>query len=551
MKLNYHIIYQYLLSCYDAYEEIIDVFSSVLHEKGIDISNEHFNVSLKKENLTDLLDSEGKQHVLIVASFLENFSFSQTVEYINLGRKEKIAREVLRNLNQEKKDSFKIQHLLNELNSIPLGKIHLSTTMTMGIRVSLISEFICDHLPFVSIAKNHINMRDSAEILNRSVISPVATGHVGGKAAGMILANRILRPTLGNRLRELDTHIEEVESYFIKSSITSEFVTLNKLEECHSLKYLEGENFKEEKTKLYSKFIKGVFSENALSRFREILIKTKDSPLILRSSSYLEDSVGFPFSGKYGAIIISNKGTMEERLEELTAGIKEVYFSLYSYQVIQYRKNNNLLDYNEKMSILIQKVIGNTCGKYFFPHFSIIGSSSNRFSHKKHPNRSPAIKIALGLRTETGRETENYSHWIRLSDSAAHHCPGTANENKKDSSRCCTDVFNVDTGKIETISCLDLFKILKKNNSSFPYRKFTSNRRKISSSGQNIKSAKSTCDFCAPIIAGLKSDGKFVSLMKQIFGKVENAYKMPVKMEFAYHNKKLYILQCRPKDYGA
>ena len=54
-----------------------------------------------------------------------------------------------------------------------------------------------------------------------------------------------------------------------------------------------------------------------------------DVPLIVRSSSLLEDQVGMSFAGKYKSLFVPNQGTKEERLNSLMDAIAEVYASLF------------------------------------------------------------------------------------------------------------------------------------------------------------------------------------------------------------------------------
>ena len=102
-----------------------------------------------------------------------------------------------------------------------------------------------------------------------------------------------------------------------------------------------------------------------------------DTPLIVRSSSLLEDQEGAAFSGKYKSLFLSNQGTKKERLEALMNAIVEVYASMYSPDSIQYRAERGMLDYPEEMGIMIQEVVGKRIGHYYFPIFSGVAFSNN------------------------------------------------------------------------------------------------------------------------------------------------------------------------------
>ncbi len=89
--------------------------------------------------------------------------------------------------------------------------------------------------------------------------------------------------------------------------------------------------------------------------------------MILRSSSLLEDNFGYAFSGKYDSVFLANQGDIETRLEEFILGLKQVHMSAYSPAALIYRRDRNLLDFDERMSVLVQKVVGRRVGNYFFP----------------------------------------------------------------------------------------------------------------------------------------------------------------------------------------
>ena len=55
-----------------------------------------------------------------------------------------------------------------------------------------------------------------------------------------------------------------------------------------------------------------------------------DRPLIVRSSSLLEDRTGSAFSGKYKSLFLANQGSKEDRLVALLDAIAEVYASIFN-----------------------------------------------------------------------------------------------------------------------------------------------------------------------------------------------------------------------------
>ena len=88
----------------------------------------------------------------------------------------------------------------------------------------------------------------------------------------------------------------------------------------------------------------------------------------MRSSSYLEDSFGLAFSGKYQSVFLANQGGEEERLAAFLRGVKTVLASMYGPDPIIYRRDHGLLDYDERMAMIVQKVVGRRFGDWFlFP----------------------------------------------------------------------------------------------------------------------------------------------------------------------------------------
>ncbi len=59
-----------------------------------------------------------------------------------------------------------------------------------------------------------------------------------------------------------------------------------------------------------------------MEEFRALIRQIGEHPIIVRSSSYLEDSFGLAFSGKYQSIFLANQGDEESRLAAFIRGVK-------------------------------------------------------------------------------------------------------------------------------------------------------------------------------------------------------------------------------------
>lgn len=545
-SIHFHLLYQQVFSNIESIKEIRGVFERVLVKK------DDWDAKDLRRKATELCNAEAecdnaenRYQAMLFQHFFERFEYALVSQYINLGVKEYLAHRMDRCLNLGSEDPNLLRNLLTEFSNIPIGDLHVSSRITMGIRVDLISQYISDRLPYIGIAKNHINLRDIEGILSRSVGSMNYPGLIGGKAAGFILANAIVNPSIGEVDPELERFLEVTDSYYIKSCVAVEFTSENGLEDCHSIKYYEGEEIETIQEGLEERFLRGTFSEKVISKFHQILEETEGSPLIVRSSSYLEDGVGSAFSGKYDSFFISNCGSMRERLAEFCEGIKKIYLSLYSVSAIEYRRDRSLLDYNERMSVLVQKVVGNQYGKYFFPAIGIVGFSRNSYCwNERIKPEDGMLRMVMGLGTRAvDRVGDDYPRMVSLSE--PHLRPESTRAEQMRCSQRYIDVLNLETREVETHHFVDLINEIKEAGHDIDLKESISIVEDGMLKSPLIFPSLLNHGQCSITFDKLFKKTYFAALLKRVLQAVEEAYKMPVDMEFAYNNGKLHILQCR------
>ena len=132
-----------------------------------------------------------------------------------------------------------------------------------------------------------------------------------------------------------------------------------------------------------------------------------DYPLAVRSSSLLEDSYYQPFAGIFDTHFLpNNQSSPEGRLARLLAAIKLIYASVYFRNAKNYTQATGNRTEEEKMAIILQKIVGRERGGYYYPAFSGMARSYNFYSvgHIK-PDEGIAY-CALGL-GKTIMEGEN------------------------------------------------------------------------------------------------------------------------------------------------
>ena len=141
----------------------------------------------------------------------------------------------------------------------------------------------------------------------------------------------------------------------------------------------------------------------------KILLDDLDQvPIIVRSSSILEDRSQSAFSGKYKSLYLANQGTKQERLDALVDAILEVYSSQYNPDSFQYREQRHLLHVSEKMGVLIQEVVGTKVGPYYMPLFAGVAFSENPLCWSPRITKEGGlVRIVMGLGTRAVDRVNN------------------------------------------------------------------------------------------------------------------------------------------------
>jgi hypothetical protein len=129
----------------------------------------------------------------------------------------------------------------------------------------------------------------------------IGTGLIGGKTAGMLLARAILAKNSPSWNDKLEPH----DSFYLGSDVFYTYLIMSKCwwvrwKQRHAENYLEGAE------EAHNRMLSGTFPADIQDQFREVLNYFGQSPLIVRSSSLLEDAYGNAFSGKYDSIFCAN-----------------------------------------------------------------------------------------------------------------------------------------------------------------------------------------------------------------------------------------------------
>ncbi|HUM69547.1 MAG TPA: PEP/pyruvate-binding domain-containing protein, partial [Chloroflexota bacterium] len=228
------------------------------------------------------------------------------------------------------------------------------------IKVVLIKRLMSDQLPFIAVAKNVFTIRDLRWVYERLI----GRGKIGGKASGMVLAWKILQLNRAELGPDLRPFVHVPDTFFIGSEMIYEFLYLNKLERFVNQKYLPDAERQEQYPKIVAACLAGELPDFLVEHLREVLVQFHGRPFIVRSSSLLEDHLDYAFAGKYATVFCPNQGAPAENLADLANAIRRIYASTFDPNAMREREKYGLIDYDERMAIMIQPLVGERHGRY-------------------------------------------------------------------------------------------------------------------------------------------------------------------------------------------
>ena len=262
----------------------------------------------------------------------------------------------------------------------------------------------------LSLIKEYFTLEDLIEIKERLI----GTGFIGGKSTGMLLARNILRKD--PKVKWSD-HLEMHDSFYIGSDVFYSFIVQNGLWRT-LMSHKTKESYFESARELKDKMLKGSFPEEVRERFQLMLEYYGQSPIIVRSSSLLEDAFGNAFAGKYESYFCANQGTPEERYEKFEEAVRKIFASTMNIDALTYRLQRGLDQMDEQMALLVQRVSGSHRKYYFFPELAGVGLSYNTFVWKKGLDpKAGMLRLVFGLGTRAVNRMENdYPRIVALDD---------------------------------------------------------------------------------------------------------------------------------------
>jgi pyruvate,water dikinase len=422
----------------------------------------------------------------------------------------------------------------------------LSLATQVGVRTALIRRLLTDHLDFIARARRYLEIDDFSELLDHTILIPNSHGKLGGKSSGLFLASRIVLRAQENR--DLQEPVRVPKSWFLPSDALLQFIAYNELDDLYNWKYRDIDQIRQEYPHILQVFKGSRFPPEIERGISAALDDFGDRPLIVRSSSLLEDRAGSAFSGKYKSLFLANQGGRESRLVALLDAITEVYASVFSPDPIQYRAERHLLDLQEEMGIIIQEVVGVRAGRYFLPAFAGVGFSSNEFRWSPRIKREDGLlRLVPGLGTRAvDRLADDYPVLVSPGQPKLRVNPSPEETARYSPRRI--DVINLEANAFQTLEIRDL---LREIGSDYP----AIDQLVSIYDGDRLK---------APAMLGLDPEREdvlftfeglitrtpFMTQMRNLLLLLCQALQTPVDIEFASDGKSLYLLQCRPQSFA-
>jgi hypothetical protein len=388
----------------------------------------------------------------------------------------------------------------------------------------------------LSLAKKHFTLEDLQAIKTRLI----GSGFIGGKAVGMLLANKIISEPQYDLQHNLEPH----DSFYVGTDVFYTYLVENG---CWKLRVEQRtkEGYFRAAAELQERLLKGRFPEQIREQFQEMLEYFGQSPIIVRSSSLLEDAFGNAFAGKYESFFCVNQGSPEERYIHFEDAVRKVFASTMNENALAYRLQRGLDQRDEQMALLVQRVSGSYRNNYFFPDMAGVGLSHNAYVWK--PDLDPKagmVRLVFGLGTRAvNRVEDDYPRIIALDQPLVRPVSGA--EDIRKYSQHNVDLLDIRENTLKVIPFHELIdKKLNINMDIVAVQDYKLARQARQQGNKDFR-------YWLLTFEKFLKDTLFVKMISKILKTLESRYDYPVDIEFTVNltpegNPIINLLQCRP-----
>lgn len=388
----------------------------------------------------------------------------------------------------------------------------------------------------LDLARRYLTLEDLLAIRTRMI----GTGYIGGKAVGMLLARRIL---LTEDSEHWSRHLEPHDSFYLGSDVYYAYLVHNGWWP-RIMRQRTDAGYFEEARSLHRDMLDGEIPGEVRLELERMLDYFGQYPILVRSSSLLEDGFGNAFAGKYESTFRVNQGSPEARLAELEDAIRLVFASSMSEDALVYRQQRGLAHQEEPMALLLQRVNGRYHGPLYLPDAAGVGVSRNVFAWDPEMDpRAGMVRLVLGLGTRAVDRIEG-----------DHACVVALDQPQRRPFRDAEDAYRYSQHAV------DVLDILGNQLRSVPLRTLVADapdlplRWTAELDREATRRSRERADG-GPVwrltFTPLLRETGFVSMMRRLMDELERAYAYPVDIEFTLHldddgTPSVNLVQCRP-----
>ncbi|OHB81351.1 MAG: phosphoenolpyruvate synthase [Planctomycetes bacterium RBG_19FT_COMBO_48_8] len=388
----------------------------------------------------------------------------------------------------------------------------------------------------LSLATKQFTLEDLCAVKSRLI----GTGFIGGKAVGMQLANKII----AKDELDLSRHLEPHDSFYVGSDVFYTYLVEN---DCWKLRVEQKtkEGYFKVADQLREKLLQGKFPDQIREQFQEMIEYFGQSPIIVRSSSLLEDAFGNAFAGKYESVFCVNQGDPEQRYADFVEAVRTVYASTMNENALMYRLERGLDQKDEQMALLVQRVSGSYRNGYFFPDLAGVGMSHNAFVWNADLDpKAGMLRLVFGLGTRAvNRVEDDYPRIIALDEPLVR------------------PLYGMDDVRKYSQHNVDLLDTQKNAFRTIPFQQLLAEKpdvrlelvavRDYQLARQARQEGRGNTEYWLLTFEKLLTETSFTQIMQNILKVLESHYQYPVDIEFTVNFTRdqkplINLLQCRP-----
>ncbi len=501
------------------------------------------NQPLTRESLDRFFDLTEQTFRIASANLTDDEVLDRIHKWINEDR----SSEAVKSLENVYASLAEVLDSMRRIKILAPEAIQLPRSLANSVRVALIRRFFTEQLEFINVAKKYVDLEDFFDLSEKIIFPTGSHGKLGGKSAGLFLGSRILAQAA--RRTKAIGEVKKPKTWYVTSDALINFTNYNNLDDVHEQKYKDIEVVRQEYPHLVQVFKNSTFPPEIVKGLSVALDDFGEVPLVVRSSSLLEDRLGTAFAGKYKSLFLANQGDKQQRLEALLDAVAEVYASIFSPDPIQYRAERGLLDFYEEMGIMIQEVVGTRAGKYFFPAYAGVAFSRNEFRWSPRIRREDGLlRLVPGLGTRAvDRVSDDYP--VLVSPGQPNLRVNVSTDEVVRYSPKRIDVIDLEENSFGT---KDLREVLREVGPDFPAltKVFSIYKDGLLQRPMGLATDWATAEAVATF-DGLVAASPFMAQLEAILKTLSTAMGVPVDIEFASTGADFYLLQCRPQSQAA